>query len=111
MMYCVICLTRSSNKATATSARGTGGESVQTRRTLGSGGSCVVEAVQLHGGTQTLAVKLIRRGLEDNAKTAAEELKILRRVQHRHIVKLVCSFTAKISYDLVMTLVAKYDLA
>jgi serine/threonine protein kinase len=78
---------------------------------LGKGFSSTVEKVLSKWSGEAYALKLIRRSTEDDTKRAEVELNILKRIKHEHIVELKGSFTDPDYFGLLMSPVAKWNLA
>jgi len=85
----------------------------QTKRILGSGGFGQVEKVISRSTMNEYALKRIRRDklAEKGEKYFLNELEALRTVDHRHIVKLVGSFTDPTYVGFIMSPVADCDFA
>ncbi|KAK1240299.1 hypothetical protein MKX08_007741 [Trichoderma sp. CBMAI-0020] len=78
---------------------------------LGKGSSSIIQKVQNKDTRDIYAVKLIPRTQADNERRAADELKMLKRVRHTHIVSFVGSFTSPKLFGLLMVPAAECNLA
>ncbi|KAL6814418.1 hypothetical protein J3E69DRAFT_347197 [Trichoderma sp. SZMC 28015] len=84
---------------------------LENKGDLGGGGSSKVTKVRNKDNGDIYAVKLITRTKEDNERRAADELKMLKRVRHIHIVSFVGSFTSPGYFGLLMVPAAEFNLA
>jgi len=82
---------------------------LQSRRPLGSGGFAFVDVAYDYSGQRTLARKLIRRRGQ-NLLQFEEEVKITKRLFHRHCIEFVGSYTTGLTAGLLMLPVADGDL-
>lgn len=77
---------------------------------LGKGNSGEVHKVKSSDTSKIFALKLIPRGAGDQEARAEEELNLLKRVAHNHIISLVGSFTSPNFFGLLMVPAAQYNL-
>ncbi|KAF9641146.1 hypothetical protein BFW01_g505 [Lasiodiplodia theobromae] len=77
---------------------------------LGEVNSGEVHKVKSKDSGEVFVLKLIRRGVGDREALAEEELSLLKRVGHIHIVSLVGSFTSPGFFGLLMMPAAQYNL-
>jgi len=83
---------------------------LQVQGNLGNGASGTVEKVSSNWSGKFYALKLIRRTTKDDTKRAEDELNMLKRVKHEHIVTLIGSFTEPGYFGLLMSPVAECNL-
>ncbi|KAI0550724.1 kinase-like domain-containing protein [Xylaria curta] len=86
-------------------------KSLKIVKVLGGNRPNIVQRVEHYDTGIPFALKLISRGTEDNEMRAELELKTLKRVKHDNIVSIVTSFTSPLSWGILMTPVADFDLA
>ncbi|KAI0438325.1 kinase-like domain-containing protein [Xylaria telfairii] len=86
-------------------------KSLRIVKHLGGNEPNTVQRVERTDTGTPFALKLISRGTEDNEIRAELELKTLKRVKHDHIASIVTSFTSPLSWGILMTPVADFDLA
>lgn len=85
-------------------------------RELGSGGFGEVDEVVSYLSIRHYARKRFSRGRsfkrdQDSIKSFENELRILKKLSHRHLVKLIGSYTDRQSVGIIMTPVADMDLS
>ncbi|KAK6444298.1 hypothetical protein FP744_10000546 [Trichoderma asperellum] len=84
---------------------------LENKGDLGKGSSSIIKKVSNKDTGDIYAVKLIPRTEADNERRAADELKMLKRVRHTHIVSFVGSFTSPKFFGLLMVPAAECNLA
>lgn len=81
---------------------------------IGSGGSAEVYQVHHQQSGEVFACKRMMRGKlkgqEDQVRLFAQEIQILRRLNHRHIVRLIASYTDLESFALILYPIADESL-